>query len=47
MVVVRPEQGPWSKLEPDSIVVQKLDVGNIRVISHVLGQSVALDYYNS
>ncbi|KAF8056767.1 hypothetical protein HT031_006265 [Scenedesmus sp. PABB004] len=46
-VVVRRDLQPWSALEPDKIVVRTLDVGNARVISHVLGQSVALDYYNS
>jgi hypothetical protein len=43
---VRGNLSDWSALEPDKIVVQTLDVANVRVISHVLGQSVALDYYN-
>eukprot|EP00775_Hariotina_reticulata_P007413 gene7413-7622_t len=47
LVVVRPDLGKWSALEPDKIVVREMSVGNVRVISHVLGQSVALDYYNS
>eukprot|EP00879_Flechtneria_rotunda_P006798 GHRR01007142.1.p1 GENE.GHRR01007142.1~~GHRR01007142.1.p1 ORF type:complete len:430 (+),score=105.28 GHRR01007142.1:228-1517(+) len=46
MVVVRSDFEPWSALEPDKIVVKQLDLGNVRVISHVLGQSVALHYYN-
>jgi hypothetical protein len=45
-VDVRPALPSWSTLEPDKIVVRALDVGNVRVISHVLGQSVALDHYN-
>lgn len=28
------------------LVMQRLDVGNLRVIATILGQSVALDYYN-
>jgi len=47
LVVVRPDLAKWSALEPDKIVVREMSVGNVRVISHVLGQSVALDYYNS
>lgn len=47
MVEVRPGFAGWSALEPDKIVVQRLSAGNVRVISHVLGQSVALDYYNA
>lgn len=46
-VVVRSQLETWSVLEPDKIVVQTFDVANVRVISHVLAQSVALDYYNS
>jgi uncharacterized Rmd1/YagE family protein len=41
------DEQQWACLEPDKIVVRALDVGNVRTISHVLGQSVALDYYNS
>lgn len=36
----------WSDLEPDTIVLQGLDLSGMRVISHVLSQSVALDYFN-
>jgi hypothetical protein len=36
----------WFLLEPDHIVVRSLDIGNVRIISHILGQSVALDHYN-
>jgi hypothetical protein len=48
-VVIRPslDEAQWACLEPDKIVVRALDVGNVRTISHVLGQSVALDHYNS
>lgn len=47
VVVLRPSMEDFHKLEPDKIVVRHLDVGTTRMISHVLGQSVALDYYNS
>jgi hypothetical protein len=36
----------WSALEDNQIVVQQLDLSGMRVISHVLSQSVALDYFN-
>ena len=35
----------WSELGVDKISVRKLDLNNVRVISTVLGQSVALDHY--
>lgn len=46
-IVVRPSLQGWSQLEPDQIVVQTLELASMRVISHVLAQSVALDYFNS
>ena len=45
-LVIDPGLDSWSRLEPDRIVVQTLDAANARVISNVLGQSVALDSYN-
>lgn len=45
-VVVRPDMDEWSALEDNQIVVQQLDLSGMRVISHVLSQSVALDYFN-
>lgn len=45
-IVVRPHLEEWSDLEDDQIVVQQLDLSGMRVISHVLSQSVALDYFN-
>lgn len=45
-LVIDPRLDSWSRLEPDKIVVQTLDAANARVISNVLGQSVALDSYN-
>jgi len=44
-VVVRPSLGTWSELHPDYVVLKTLDTNSIRVISSVLGQSVALDSY--
>lgn len=46
-LVVRPGLDEWSKLESDQVVVKTLEMANLRVISHVLSQSVALDYFNS
>ncbi len=46
MVAVRESLEEWFALEPDKVVVQQLDMGNVRVISHIIGQSVALDHYN-
>jgi uncharacterized Rmd1/YagE family protein len=47
IIVVRPTLKEWSQLEADSVVVQILELASMRVISHVLAQSVALDYFNS
>ena len=44
---VDPGISSWSTLDPDCIILQKMDLKNIQVISHVLAQSVALDYYSS
>lgn len=48
-VMVDPSIAPrWSILEnPDCIVLQKMDVMNLQTISHVLAQSVALDFYSN
>jgi len=39
-------RGAWFALQPDRVVLRRLDVGNARVISSVLGQSVALEHYH-
>jgi hypothetical protein len=44
-VLVRPDLKSWSELQPDSVVLKRMDTNSIRVISSVLGQSVALDMY--
>lgn len=46
-IVVCADLHDWSQLVSDEVIVQRLDVANLRVISHVLSQSVALDYFNS
>jgi uncharacterized Rmd1/YagE family protein len=48
-VTVDPGIAPrWSILEnPDCIVLQKMDVMNMQTVSHVLAQSVALDFYSN
>ena len=42
---MRPNMAEWSSLGRDSLTVQRLDLNNIRVISSILGQTVALNYY--
>lgn len=48
-VTIDPGIAPrWSILEnPDCIVLQKMDLMNLQTISHVLAQSVALDFYSN
>eukprot|EP00899_Mesostigma_viride_P000698 jgi/Mesvir1/10629/Mv16755-RA.1 len=45
-LVVRPSLREWSSGRVDPIVVQMLDNDNVRVISSVLAQTVALDFYS-
>ncbi|CAD7700232.1 unnamed protein product [Ostreobium quekettii] len=45
-VVVRPTIQNWYRQEADRLVLKVLDADNMRVISTVLGQSVALDQYS-
>ncbi|KIZ04381.1 hypothetical protein MNEG_3575 [Monoraphidium neglectum] len=45
-VVVRPALDDWFALEPDHIVLQMLDLSNVRVISSIMGQSVALEHFD-
>eukprot|EP00959_Pyramimonas_sp_CCMP1952_P168075 3512359-Pyramimonas_sp.AAC.1 len=44
-VVIRPSLKEWSIFEGDCVVLRRLDVNNLRVISSVLGQTVALYHY--
>jgi uncharacterized Rmd1/YagE family protein len=46
-VAVQPDLEEWSSLKPgtDCIVVQQLDLNNLLVISGVLAQTVALEYF--
>ena len=44
-VVLRPKLAGWSEGGQDHIMVKQLDMNNIRVISSVLGQSVALEFH--
>jgi len=44
-VVVRPSLEPWSSFNGDFVVLRRMDVNNLRVISSVLGQTVALYHY--
>jgi len=48
-VTIDPSIAPrWSILEnPDCIVLQKMDVKHMQTVSHVLAQSVALDFYST
>jgi uncharacterized Rmd1/YagE family protein len=44
-VLVRPTLPEWSEGGQDQITLRMLDTDNIRVISSILGQSIALDHY--
>eukprot|EP00850_Spirogloea_muscicola_P000305 SM000001S04707 [mRNA] locus=s1:1842391:1845045:+ [translate_table: standard] len=44
-VVLRPGLAGWSEGGHDHIMLKSLDTNNIRVVSAILGQSVALDHY--
>ncbi|KAG0579824.1 hypothetical protein KC19_4G126300 [Ceratodon purpureus] len=44
-VLVRPSLSEWSQGGQDRIMLRMLDTDNLRVISSVLGQSIALDHY--
>eukprot|EP00511_Aplanochytrium_stocchinoi_P000990 CAMPEP_0204842000 /NCGR_PEP_ID=MMETSP1346-20131115/44350_1 /ASSEMBLY_ACC=CAM_ASM_000771 /TAXON_ID=215587 /ORGANISM="Aplanochytrium stocchinoi, Strain GSBS06" /LENGTH=455 /DNA_ID=CAMNT_0051980515 /DNA_START=95 /DNA_END=1462 /DNA_ORIENTATION=- len=44
-VNVVPELQAWSQFRPNGLDVQELDISNIRVISSVLGQTVALSHF--
>lgn len=44
-IVLRPSLAGWSEGGQDHIMVKQLDISNIRVITSVLGQSVALEFY--
>lgn len=44
---VDPRLAEWSKLDPDCMGFQRMDLRNMHVISTVLSQSVALDYYSN
>ena len=46
-VVVEPSLNEWGKLGTNCLLLQKLDVHNIRVLSGVLAQSVALLHYEA
>mmetsp|Transcript_19008 Transcript_19008/g.37309 ORF Transcript_19008/g.37309 Transcript_19008/m.37309 type:complete len:452 (-) Transcript_19008:258-1613(-) len=45
MVEVDPTLESWSTFKSNRLVVQKMDMNNIRVIASVLGQSVALGHF--
>ena len=44
-MIVRPGLSSWSEGGLDHVVVRQLDTDNLRVISSILAQSVALDFY--
>jgi len=43
---VSPALEAWAEVAHDKVVLQELDLRNVRVISGILGLSVALDYYD-
>lgn len=42
-LIIRPDLPTWYKKEPDQVVLQQLDQGNLEVISGVLAQYLALE----
>jgi uncharacterized Rmd1/YagE family protein len=46
-VVQRPWQDKWSTITGNEIAIRRIDLTNVQVISCVLGQTVALEYYES
>jgi uncharacterized Rmd1/YagE family protein len=46
-ISINPSLSSWSKLEPECIQLQQMDLRNLQVVAQVLAQSVALDYYSS
>jgi len=46
-VAVRPQLEGWSSLEADTLSLRALDVNNLRVVSSVLAQSVALSHFEA
>lgn len=44
-IIVQPDHPAPNDLTPDRIILRQLEFNNIRTLSHVLGQSVALDRY--
>ena len=45
-LLIRPNMVHWHRQEDNHVVLKVLDVDNIKVISSVLGQSVALDRFS-
>jgi len=45
-IMVSPNLENWAEVAHDHVVLQTLDLKNVRVISGILGLSVALDYYD-
>ncbi|KAI3426339.1 hypothetical protein D9Q98_008712 [Chlorella vulgaris] len=46
-LTLSPQLPVWSSCSPDNIKLQLLDLKNLQVISQVLAQSVAMDFYSS
>ncbi len=44
-IIIQPDHQEPNDLTPDCIILRQLEFNNIRTLSHVLGQSVALDRY--
>ena len=47
MLLTDPTQERWSEVRGNSITVQQLDIKNVQVIAGVLGQTVALEFYEA
>lgn len=44
VVSVKPQHNVWSSFEDGRLVVQRLDVDNIRILNNIMAQTVILDY---
>ena len=46
-VVQRPWQERWSTITGNELAIRNIDLTNVQVISCVMGQTVALEFYES
>jgi hypothetical protein len=44
-IIIRPTLEKWCQGGVDKVLLRKLNTDNIRIVSSILGQSIALDHY--